>query len=611
MLPAFLPSAFLGNADTFRQRGFLGGPDRKRSLYARAFDRLGMGGGSQLDDQEKESVFRRGLLGLGIGMLQPRGQGFGGSLAQGLTTGLLAMDQGAKEVENRDYRREIMQRTRQGMERNAAIEAAQSKVLGADGELDQAAWGDLFRMDPKLALEVRDGFNAQRRKSPGAPVFLPNLEGTQEFPYFWDEESSRFVPAGQMVGDGSVAEGPIADGFLGDAARAPQAGGEADFNQIMTGLLAREGGYVADDAGAGPSNFGINSRANPDIDVANLTPEKAAELYRSRYWDTINADLLPPIIREAAFDAAVNQGPERAKQWLAQAGNDPGKFAELRQQHYDSLVQRDPAKYGQYADGWRRRNQETAGIVQSRQPTTPPSRIGGRPINRGQKTDFERRIDLARELGATPEDLKRMVLGDAAAANSGRDKPAPGYRWTMDGTRQEPIPGGPADKSGDKADDGLNDRQRVAVQGVQRNLLGYTEALTGLSADELKTMTPAEIEKAIQDKGARFVQGGTARYVGALPGGQLAIDTVNSDIVSYSQGAGAAWASYENPTGMITNADREAATLQMPNPRDPVEVQAKKIRNFLEMSGFNTSKPESAARGSKRLKYNPATGRAE
>jgi len=609
MIPALLPLGAFGAQDT--QRDFLGGIRPKRSLYARAFDRLGLGDDSELDDGDKESLIRRGLLGLGIGMLQTRGQGFNGSLANGLQTGLLSIDQGQRQMETQDYRKEIMARTRQGMRRNSAIEAAQAKILGANGEFDQAAWGDLFRMDPKLALEVRDGLESQRRKSPGAPVFLPNADGTQEFPYFWDEESSRFVPAGQMVGDGSVAEGPIADGFLGDAARAPQAGGEADFDKIMSGLLAREGGYVANDAGAGPSNFGINSRANPDIDVANLTPEKAAELYRSRYWDTINADLLPPIMREAAFDAAVNQGPERAKQWLAQAGNDPRKFAELRQQHYDSLVQRDPAKYGQYADGWRRRNRETAGIVQSTQPTTPPSRIGGRPINRGQKTDLERRIDLARELGATPEELKRIALGDAAGFASGRDKPAPGYRWTMDGTRQEPIPGGPADKSGEKPADGLNDRQRVAVQGVQRNLLGYAEALTGLSSDVLKDMTPAEIEAAIIEKGGRTVQGGAARYLGALPGGQLAVDTANSDIVSYSQGAGAAWAAYENPTGIITNADREGATLQMPNPKDPKEVQARKIRQFLELSGYNTTKAAPSSGGAKRLKYNPKTGRAE
>ena len=74
-------------------------------------------------------------------------------------------------------------------------------------------------------------------------------------------------------------------------------------------------------------------------------------------------------------------------------------------------------------------------------------------------------------------------------------------------------------------------------------------------------MTPAEIEQAIKGKGNRFMQGGVARYTSTLPGGQTFVDVANSDINSYSQGAGAAWASYENPTGIITNADRETATL--------------------------------------------------
>lgn len=141
--------------------------------------------------------------------------------------------------------------------------------------------------------------------------------------------------------------------------------------------------------------------------------------------------------------------------------------------------------------------------------------------------------------------------------------------------------------TGDQANNGLNDRQRVAVQGVQRNLIQYAAALTGIPAEQLQGMSAQDIAKAVQSKGGRFVQGGVARVMGNFPGGQTTAQVQNSDILSYSQGAGAAWAAYENPTGIITNADRETATAQMPNYLDPPEVQAAKIRSFLELSGWD------------------------
>lgn len=135
----------------------------------------------------------------------------------------------------------------------------------------------------------------------------------------------------------------------------------------------------------------------------------------------------------------------------------------------------------------------------------------------------------------------------------------------------------------------LNPRQRVAVQGVQRNLLEYASALTGTPMEQLRRMDAAKIGELVEKNGGRFVQGGTARTLGKLPGGQLLGDVTNADILSYSQGAGAAWAAYENPTGMITNADRETSTAQMPTYLDPPQVQARKLRSFLELSGYQPS----------------------
>jgi lysozyme family protein len=131
--------------------------------------------------------------------------------------------------------------------------------------------------------------------------------------------------------------------------------GSGGFDNVVEQVLAVEGGYVANDAGKGETNFGINVSANPDVDVRNLTPERAKELYRERYWDAINADSLPPALQGIAFDAAVNQGPANARKWIVESGGDPVVYARLRREHYAKLVEQDPEKFQQYAAGWEAR----------------------------------------------------------------------------------------------------------------------------------------------------------------------------------------------------------------------------------------------------------------
>lgn len=129
-------------------------------------------------------------------------------------------------------------------------------------------------------------------------------------------------------------------------------GGGSDFNSIVQRTLKVEGGYSATDGNSGaPVNFGINQRANPDIDVKNLTKDQAVQLYKSRYWDAIGGDSLPAGIRATAFDAAVNQGVPWTKAALQQAGGDVAKFNQLREQRYRSIVASDPSQ-GKYLSNW-------------------------------------------------------------------------------------------------------------------------------------------------------------------------------------------------------------------------------------------------------------------
>lgn len=90
-----------------------------------------------------------------------------------------------------------------------------------------------------------------------------------------------------------------------------------NFEQCLNAILVHEGGYVNDpnDPG-GETNFGISKRAHPQVDIRNLDRAGAARIYKSQYWNSINAEKFPAEIRLCYFDAAVNQGPLAAVKML-------------------------------------------------------------------------------------------------------------------------------------------------------------------------------------------------------------------------------------------------------------------------------------------------------
>lgn len=124
------------------------------------------------------------------------------------------------------------------------------------------------------------------------------------------------------------------------------------FDKAFQHVLDVEGGYVADDAGKGETNMGVNITANPDVDVKNLTKPEARNIYKKRYWDAIGADNMPPALAMVAFDGAVNQGVGKTKELLKKAGGDPMKLLQLREQHYANLIRLNPKKFAKYGNGW-------------------------------------------------------------------------------------------------------------------------------------------------------------------------------------------------------------------------------------------------------------------
>lgn len=157
-----------------------------------------------------------------------------------------------------------------------------------------------------------------------------------------EDQGIATLPVGNM----DFAEGGIvgyADGGEVPGYKTGGTPGDEVFERAFKKVLKFEGGskYLKDDAGRGPTKYGINQTANPDVDIKNLTEDQAKEIYRKRYWNAIGGDALAaknPQLAIIAFDASVNQGPGTAKQMIAQAGDSPYELLKLRQQRYVDLA---------------------------------------------------------------------------------------------------------------------------------------------------------------------------------------------------------------------------------------------------------------------------------
>lgn len=124
-----------------------------------------------------------------------------------------------------------------------------------------------------------------------------------------------------------------------------------DFDHAVQWIFKQEGGLTTDTGGV--TKYGISANAHPGVDIAHISQEDAAHIYHQEYWRAIDADALPPNMRLAAFDSAVNQGVGQTKTWLAQSRGDLQEFMKLRIEKYAKLA-RDP-KYSKYANSWAHR----------------------------------------------------------------------------------------------------------------------------------------------------------------------------------------------------------------------------------------------------------------
>ena len=126
------------------------------------------------------------------------------------------------------------------------------------------------------------------------------------------------------------------------------------FPAAVSFVLAHEGGYVFDkDDPGGETRFGISKRSYPNEDIANLTEDRARDIYFAYYWVPI-ADALPFPADFIAFDAAVNQGMRFARNMVRDCGTDEYAMLFYRLKKYSAIVAGRPAS-GKYLRGWMNR----------------------------------------------------------------------------------------------------------------------------------------------------------------------------------------------------------------------------------------------------------------
>ncbi len=143
----------------------------------------------------------------------------------------------------------------------------------------------------------------------------------------------------------------------------------AVFEQAFAYIIGNEGGFTSNRndpgnwTGGKPgegdcrgTKFGISAHAYPDLDIPGLTLDDAHAIYRRDYWDRIEADALPGPLALLAFDAAVNNGVGRARQWLVPArkqANGAGMCAEFQAQRLAFMASLPTWKV--FGLGWSRR----------------------------------------------------------------------------------------------------------------------------------------------------------------------------------------------------------------------------------------------------------------
>jgi hypothetical protein len=218
---------------------------------------------------------------------------------------------------------------------------------------------------------------------------------------------------------------------------------KGNFEFSVGKTLKFEGGLNPRDTNGTPSLYGINKAANPDVDFGTLTPQKATDIYKSRYWDAIGGDSLPPELAHVAFDTAVIAGPGRAKKIMMAANGDPSKFLDLREQFQNGLIERNPAKYGRYERAWNNRVAELRRDVERGVPQPGAADEGGVSLARLDATGVRPQTQaMSYTAPEQPRGGLPKVITEGPSEGTGVAPPRPNMKPGLSGPErnyQDPV----------------------------------------------------------------------------------------------------------------------------------------------------------------------------
>lgn len=473
-------------------------------------------GWQNLNDQDRSAIARQGLLASGLAMLSARNGGnFGASLADGLKSGLLAVNEGVIDTENARYKNDILARTRQGMERNAAIEQAQKGVLNPDGSFNEDSWSQWASVDPVGAQEFRQKANPRAKWEPtqigyrdpktGRDGLLDVIRNTETQEYrdlqgnvishglLGQGAAGLQMPNSGLLSPGAAqpqmpSRGLLSPGSLGqfgagniDLTKRPRvknADGSVstvlsfstniDGKEVLLPLVSDDGRVVSEDEAirdyeqTGRYLGKFNTPEEADAYAERLHNEQES-MYARPNGGLLGSDLLPGLEQAVMqVESGGNPAAVSSKGAMGTMQTMPGT---LRDPGYGVMPARDqsPAEM-------ERVGKDFLGAM-LRQYGDPrlalaaynwgPGNVDRAMQTHGGNVDAVLANAPAETRAYVPKVLQRSGTQTAAAPQIGfrptkepnqTERQAPsGYRYTADGGNLAPIPGGPADRKNNPA----------------------------------------------------------------------------------------------------------------------------------------------------------------
>lgn len=304
---------------------------KKRDWRAGLFDKLSPGN-EDLSDEDRAKLGRQSLLHMGLAMLNQGGRGFGGDVAAGLQSGLLAANYGV----------EGLQQGRQAQaekQRAAQIEELAGQAF-ANGQVNPEAFQRLAVLDPNRAKTLQSvlGENPgeQYTLTPGAMRFdargrlIASAPTAPKMHLIEGEDGYAFVPepgtGGGMLGDAPMMAGNSAPtgGLLGNQGM-PQGGTESllggALHDAVMHVESRGNPLAVSPKGAmGTMQTMPGTLRDPGFGVMPARDGSHAEMERvgKNYLDAMVSQYGP-----IGGLAAYNWGPGNWQNALAKAGGDP------------------------------------------------------------------------------------------------------------------------------------------------------------------------------------------------------------------------------------------------------------------------------------------------